>query len=131
MNIDMKDLRIESSRKSPLVSLKDSSIQFVGRSIPEDPAEFFKPVMVWIKEYVKALADHTTIDLKFEYINTASIKWIYKILKILGKVEDHQKKMVINWYYEVGDDDMYELGHVLKKLVLSPFNFIEVEEKPD
>jgi len=124
----MQDLTIESTRKSPFVRLTDGNIQFSGRAIPEDPAEFFKPVMAWIKEYAKSLADHTTIDLKFEYINTATTKWIYNILKILGEVEGHQKKMVVNWHYEEGDDDMYELGHVLKKLVLSPFHFIEVEE---
>lgn len=124
----MQDLFIESTRKSPLVSLKNGNLQFSGRAIPEDPAEFFKPIMVWIKEYAKSLADHTTIDLKFEYINTATTKWIYNILKILGEVEGHQIKMVINWHYEEGDDDMYELGHVLKKLVLSPFNFIEMKE---
>jgi len=124
----MKDILIKPTRKSPLVNLKQGYIEFSGRSIPEDPAEFFKPVVRWIKEYAKALADHTTIDLKFEYINTASTKWIYNILKTLGEIEGHQKKIVINWHYETGDDDMYELGHVLKKLVLSPFNFIEVEE---
>ncbi len=127
----MQDLLIESTRKSPLVSLQDGNLQFSGRAIPENPADFFKPVMVWIKEYTKSLADHTTIDLKFEYINTAATKWIYNVLKILGEVEGHQKKMVVNWHYEVGDDDMYELGHVLKKLVLSPFNFIEEEETTD
>lgn len=127
----MQDLLIEPTRKSPFVSLKEGNLQISGRAIPENPADFFKPVMVWIKDYSKSIADHTTIDLKFEYINTATTKWIYKILKILGEVEGHQNKMVVNWHYEEGDDDMYELGHVLKKLVLSPFNFIEVEETVD
>jgi len=127
----MNDLRINPTRKTPLVNLKDGSIQFSGRAIPEDPVEFFKPVMVWIKDYAKELSGHTTIDLQFEYINTSSTKWIYNVLKTLGEVEGHHKKMVVNWHYEEGDDDMYELGHVLRKLVMAPFNFIEVAEKPD
>jgi len=127
----MTDLYLMGTRKSPLVHLKDGNLQFSGRTIPEDPAEFFKPVMVWINDYAKEMADHTTVDLNFEYINTASTKWIYAILKTLGGVEGHKKKMVVNWHYEVGDDDMYELGHVLRKVVESPFNFIEVEEHPD
>jgi hypothetical protein len=124
----MTDLHITETRKSPLVHLKDGNLQFSGRTIPEDPAAFFEPVIGWVKEYARDMAEHTTVDLKFEYINTASTKWIYNILKTLGEVEDHQKKMVVNWHYEVGDDDMYELGHVLRKVVESPFNFIEVEE---
>ena len=127
----MADLHIMATRKSPLVHLQDGKLHFSGRTIPENPAEFFKPVMDWVKEYARGMADHTIIDLNFEYINTASTKWIYNILKTLGEVEGHQKKMVVNWHYEVGDDDMYELGHVLRKVVESPFNFIEVEEEDD
>ena len=124
----MTDLTIVATRKSPQINLQDGSLQFSGRTIPEDPAEFFKPIMEWVNDYAKQMADHTVVDLNFEYINTASTKWIYNILKTLGDVKDHQKKMEVNWHYESGDDDMYELGHVLRKVVDSPFNFIEVDE---
>ena len=36
--------------------------------------------------------------------------------------------MEINWHYEVGDDDMYELGQFFQPYISIPMNFIETEE---
>lgn len=41
------------------------------------------------------------------------------------KIKD---QLLINWYYEEGDDDMQELGEILKSLMNSRFNLIETEE---
>jgi len=36
--------------------------------------------------------------------------------------------MSITWSYEVGDDDMYELGKFIESMIEIPMNYIEVEE---
>ena len=127
----MKELIIEPTAESIGVSLKNGLLEFSGRSIPEDPMKLFNPILEWTEEYVKNPPPSTTINLKFEYINTSSSKFILSILEILNKVYSGQNKMTINWSYEVGDDDMYELGKFFETMIQIPINYIEVEESID
>ncbi len=34
----------------------------------------------------------------------------------------------ITWYYEEGDEDMCELGYILKSLIRCPFILVEVDD---
>lgn len=124
----MEDLHFPGTRHTPDVKLKKGSIAFTGRSVPSDPELFFKPILDWITAYCSQSLVHTTIELKFEYINTASTKWIFNILKLLGENEKAGENLDIAWYYEQGDDDMFDLGMIFQSLVPSEFKFIETPE---
>lgn len=116
----------ESTRNTPWVILDPGKIFIMGRSIPENPGEFYRPVYEWIQEYKLKYNGKTIIGLGFEYINTTSTKWIYSILKEVAEMKDISKNVSINWYYEQGDEDMSELGFILRSLVDCPFVVIEV-----
>jgi hypothetical protein len=118
----------EETKDTPFVKLEHGLIEVRGRSISEDPKVFYSPVFDWIKQYVKNPADPTIIDLRFEYINTSSTKWVFNILKLIGEEFDRKKDIHISWYYENGDDDMLELGKIFESLVKRPFTFVETEE---
>jgi len=119
--------KTDPTRKTPWIVLEPGKIFIMGRSIPENSGEFYRPVIDWIKKYI--LSDHgkTKIELGFEYINTSSIKWIYSLLKELSEMEDLAEKAFVTWYYECGDDDMSELGVILRSLIICPFTIVEVE----
>ena len=126
---NMKPLVIEPTPESLGVSLKSGLLEFSGRSIPEDPMKLFTPILDWIEEYIKNPPASTSINLNFEYINTSSSKFILNILEILNRAYDTEKSnMDINWSYEVGDEDMYELGKFIESMIEIPMNYIEVEE---
>jgi hypothetical protein len=120
--------REEPTRRTPWISLEPGRIFIMGRSIPEDPGEFFRPVHGWISEYASSHAETTRIDIGFEYINTSSIKWIFNILKEISEMPDIKKKVKISWYYEEGDEDMSELGFILKSLIDCSFVLTEIDE---
>ena len=125
----MKELIIEPTAESIGVSLKNGLLEFSGRSIPEDPMKLFNPILEWTEEYVKNPPPSTTINLKFEYINTSSSKFILNILEILDKAYDvKEDNMSITWSYEIGDDDMYELGKFIESMIEIPMSYVEVEE---
>ena len=121
-------MRIEATKDTPFVHLENGFIELHGRSIAEDPKSFYQPVYDWVDQYVDQPADATRIVLNFEYINTASTKWVYNILKIFGDRFSTEKDIHISWYYERGDDDMLELGKIFETLVKRPFKYIETEE---
>jgi len=52
------------------------------------------------------------------------IYWIKKI----ATISHLNKKIVINWYYEEGDEDILEQGEHISSVVSIPFNFIEISD---
>ena len=118
----------EPSKRTPWIILEPGRIFIVGRSIPENPGVFYRPVLEWISKYVQNYSGKTRIELGFEYINTASTKWIYAILKELSELKELVQNGSVTWYYEQGDEDMCELGFILRSLVECPFTIIELKE---
>jgi Ran GTPase-activating protein (RanGAP) involved in mRNA processing and transport len=117
----------ESSKRTPRILLEPGRIFIMGRSIPDNPGEFFRPVLEWISLFAKENSEVTEIDLGFEYINTSSTKWIFTIVKELAEMKDIETKAKVTWYYEHGDDDLCELGFILRSLVDCPFLVVEVK----
>ena len=124
----------EPTRRTPRIVLETGRIFIVGRSFPENPGEFYRPVYEWISRYVQINGHKTSIELGFEYINTSSIKWVYNIIKEISEMKNLADNVRIIWYYDMGDEDMCELGFILKSLVDCPFFVVEsegVERTPD
>ncbi len=125
----MQDFLINGTKRTPQVKLENGTIHFSGRSVPADPAVFYQPIYNWINEYHQKGLISTNIILNFEYINTASTKWIFNILKVLGKADKAHEKLNVTWYFEEGDDDMFDLGNIFQSLVPTDFKFVETKEK--
>ena len=118
----------EPSKRTPWIILEPGRIFIMGRSIPENPGDFYRPVQEWLSEYARNNVDKTKIEFGFEYINTSSIKWIYTLLKELSEMKEILRNARVMWYYEHGDEDMCELGFILRSLVECPFVVVEVDE---
>jgi hypothetical protein len=126
--MSLKSLKIEFTKKTPQIILEPGRIQIVGRSISENPGECYRPVYEWVSEYAVEGMRMTDILLGFEFINTTSMMWVYSILKELAKIPDMPVRAKISWYYEEGDEDMRDLGLILRSLVNCPFNIVEVDD---
>jgi len=123
----IKKYLIEPTRRTPRIILEPGRFFIVGRSIPENPGEFYRPVYEWISKYVQSKGQRTVVELGFEYINTSSTKWIYNIIKKISSMKDVTGNVSICWYYDTGDEDMCELGFIMKSLVDCQFYVIESE----
>ena len=117
--------RIPALRNTPFVHIREGEIIFRGRCIPEDPNIFFRPLLNDIKEYCqhKFLKTHVIMDL--EYINTSSTRWLVDLLSELHKCK---QEILVEWYYEFGDEDMMDLGKIIQSVVKVPFRFEEIPE---
>jgi len=121
-------LHIKPSKRSPLVLFEPGRLVILGRSIIENPSVFYDPALKWIADPDRNWQPETRIIFGFEYINTGSTKWLYLILRQLAEIRDFCSTGSITWYYEEGDNDMFELGNMLKPLVECNFNIIELPE---
>lgn len=123
----MDNIRIEGTSKTPSVAFDAGSglMEVKGRSIPENSIEFYKPLMDWIEAYAKVAQPKTTVNIHLEYFNTSSSKCILDLFK---KLEAVNNEIVINWYYEEDDEDMFEAGEDYDAIINIPFRMIEIEE---
>lgn len=123
----MKELKLPGTKSSPEVILNPSGIiKIKGRSISENILDFFKPVEEWVIEYIKTPADITCLDITLEYFNSASAKLLIRLFLKISYVQLKNKKFIINWYYEEGDEDILERGEYFSSVLNIPFNFIRV-----
>jgi len=105
----MNELKIAATKNSPEVILSpDGIIKLKGRSIHENMMEFYKPIDTWVDEYITEPADITCVDISLEYFNSASAKILINLLHKISQVQLKNKKFIINWYYEEGDDDIWK-----------------------
>ena len=123
----MEEIILEATEKFPAIHLKDGFIGITGRSIPEDPKKEYKPILNWVKEYVKNPPPSTEVRIKIEYSDTGSTKCIFDILKVLAvcRNQNHRIEMVFNWVYEKGDGEIVELGEFMESKLNVMFNYIQ------
>ncbi len=102
----------QASEDTPQIILdKDKGyISFSGVSMPENTRGFYDPISEWITRYSRSPQGNTTVDFKFEYLNSASSKVLFDIMKQLQTISNNGHSLQINWYYLEEDDDMYEAG---------------------
>ncbi|MBI1769911.1 MAG: DUF1987 domain-containing protein [Bacteroidetes bacterium] len=117
----MEILNLKGTEDTPNIILdkKNGIFEISGRSLPEDSAEFYRPVIEWINGYAKEANPATEFVFKLEYFNTASSKLILDVLSALEEI----KSMKILWYFHDDDEDMEEAGQEFSELVEIPFEF--------
>ena len=123
----MKELVIQKTNNTPGINFDPEAglMKIEGRSIPENPGDFFDPLIEWLEEYYKNPVEITRFEMNLEYVNSGSSKYLLGIFRILKKKHDAGKKCAISWYYEEDDEAIFGLGEHYKNTIKVPFNLIE------
>lgn len=120
-------LHIDFSKRTPMVFFEEGKMFIIGRSIIENPSDFYNPVFSFLSQYITDYQRGIDFYFAFEHINTGSVKWLFVLLKELLKSHNITHKTSINWYYEKDDDDLQELGYIFRSLVPCKFSITEVD----
>jgi hypothetical protein len=125
------NLFIEPTRVSPFISYSPNQniLSLRGRSSPENPIEFYKPVFEFLENYKSSGNTSITVDVCLEYFNTSSTKVLFNIFKAIDKLKSNNIDGTINWYYEEWDDDMMEIGEDFSQDLELSFNLKEIIEE--
>jgi hypothetical protein len=117
----MEIINLEGTEDTPKIILDKTNgiFEISGRSLPEDSAEFYQPVIDWIGNYGAEPNPKTNFVFKLEYFNTASSKLILDVLSKLETIPN----LSISWYFHEDDEDMEEAGEEFAELVEIPFEF--------
>jgi hypothetical protein len=125
-----KRYHIDRTETSPAVDLdlENGIMEFTGRSLPANSEQFYNRVYAWLDQYLREPRGNTTVNMRLDYLDTSSSKHLYNIFDKLDAVNEHGKRVCVNWHYESGDEEMAETGKDYQSFFNLDFRFIEVDE---
>jgi hypothetical protein len=112
----MKDFFIDATERTPAVRFRAESceLSLEGESYPEDVAAFYGDVIPVLESWSESDAECIHVLVRLIYINSSSMKALYRIFDILDNGRELGKTVSIRWCYLVDDDVMQELGEDFK-----------------
>lgn len=128
----MEHLYIEATSHTPEVyfNIDENKLCLLGRSFPEDAAVFYSPVIAWLENNITEFSERFVLEVEFEYFNTASAKYLLKLIRVMEKYKETSKVPVsVRWNYFKNDLDMKDSGIEYQRFVTIPFEFIGVDKK--
>ncbi|WP_083261154.1 DUF1987 domain-containing protein [Crocinitomix algicola] len=123
-----ENLIYEGTRSTPQVELNPETGKFriEGRSIPENAFEFYKPVMEWLIEYNKTPNVETHLEIYLEYINSGSLKQLFRIIYVLEDALEMGNESYVTWFYRKGDELMLQKGLEFQQFLDIPIQLKEI-----
>ena len=119
------ELHILPTDRTPEYFLNpNGNIKIKGRGVVVNLVEFPPQIMNWINAYIIDPADITTVIIAFDYLNSYSTVNLLSTLRKLSQVIQLSKKLVIKWYYEEMEDDIFDQGEYISTTLNIPFEFI-------
>ena len=122
----MEVVKIVGTDDTPSVTLDVANeiFEVSGRSLPEDVASFYEPILEWLDGYSEEAIAKTVFNFKLVYFNTASSKMLLDILLKLEEMYESGKDVLIKWHFPDDDEDMEEAGEEYADIVEVPFEQI-------
>ncbi|MBN2487314.1 MAG: DUF1987 domain-containing protein [Bacteroidales bacterium] len=126
----MEILQIERTDNTPKIVFDPDEFMFVirGASRPENARKFYEPILTWLEGFTAQLPSTSqplSVEVKLKYFNSASMNYLNDIFRLIAKIHNNGKRILIDWYTEEDDDVMRQAGQELSELSGLPFNFIE------
>jgi hypothetical protein len=110
---EFSNLFVEQTPKTPMIDFNQYNGELIlyGKSIPENAAKVYEPILNWVNEYILHARPTTNFRLNLEYFNTASTIWLVKVLKILIQIKDPDYVLILHIYLNLEDfEEMEESG---------------------
>jgi hypothetical protein len=125
--MDMQNLIIVKSLNTPSIEfLTNGILRISGRSVPENPVEFFKDVFTWLNEYQNSDLKKTEFHIDLEYYNSSSSIVLLHILRKLKHCLRLGFDVQVHWHNSFNDEEMIESGRYYEKIVKIPFHYHEL-----
>ena len=112
----MSELHITATDRTPEIrlSIDEGVFSMKGESFPEDVSAFYGQVIVAIDQLPVAVKKPMSVDISMVYINSSSIKAMFRIFEGFEAVRKAGHELSITWNFQDDDDIMQELGEDFK-----------------
>ena len=118
----------KQTKNTPYVHLdaENKVFEISGVSFSEDIAEFYKPILKWVDDFIPKLEGELLCKFHFDVLNSFSHKKIFNLLITLNNFAQNGKKIKVQWAHDEDDEDIMEMGEDLDELIDLPFQIKSV-----
>lgn len=96
-------------------------VTMAGESYPENPFEFFQPLIDWVGQFLGAGDRPLDLELELIYLNTSSIRAMMDIFDHLEEAHQAGRQVRVRWTYEPENERVGELAEEFKEDCSFPF----------
>lgn len=116
---EINSIFTEGSLKTPHIDFNYLTGELIlsGRSIPENAAKVYDPLVKWIGNYIKSPRQVTNFRLNLEYFNSSTTIWLAKLIKALAKIEEKDCILNIHVYFAAEDFDEMDTDEIRNIIV--------------
>ncbi|MDI1353620.1 MAG: DUF1987 domain-containing protein [bacterium] len=127
----METYIIKGTHKTPSIHFDAVAgiLEIQGRSIHENPYEFYQPLVDFLSKHSVATLPTCEVTINLEYFSTSSSRCLFMILKKLREINGAGASVKVKWLYEEGDDEMRESGEEFHELLEIPFELIQTKRQ--
>ncbi len=115
------ELRQTSSTPLVLADQEQGRITMAGDSYPENPFEFFQPIIDWIENYLSQDTRPLHLELALVYLNTSSIRAMMDIFDRMEEAFQHGREVSVHWTFDPENERVGELADEFKEDCTFPF----------
>lgn len=115
------ELRQTSSTPQVLADQEHGRITMAGDSYPENPFEFFQPIIDWIENYLSQDTRPLHLELALVYLNTSSIRAMMDIFDRMEEAFQHGREVSVHWTFDPENERVGELADEFKEDCTFPF----------
>lgn len=127
-----EEVHILPTNTTPEIILNPGGkIKIRGRAIDESRAKVPEQVQNWIDDYILDPAELTEVTIALEFLNSFNTIILTTTLKKITQVSQLGKKLIIRWYYEEDDVDLFERGEYISSTINFPIEFITTNKITD
>lgn len=119
----MHDIDLAQTPSTPLVrtSSQEGRLTMAGDSYPENPFEFFQPIIDWVDSYLTDANGPLAFDLALVYLNTSSIRAMMDIFDRLEEAHQNGRQVSVHWSYDPDNERVGELAEEFREDCTFPF----------
>ncbi|MBI5382244.1 MAG: DUF1987 domain-containing protein [Opitutae bacterium] len=122
----MENLNLARSKSTPEVAFDAAAgiMAMTGESYPENSFEYYRPLLVWLQQYLPTASVPLTFNFNLSYLNTGSTKSVMDILDLLEDAYEGGKVVQVNWYYDAENDRALSNAEEFREEVRVPFRIL-------
>ena len=116
--MSMESISIKETEATPSIEFSpgEGLLIIKGRSHPENAKVFYGPLIDWCEGYAKEPADKTILRIQLEHFNTISSKSLLDVFRTLKPIQNLEKDLVVDWYYESDDEELLDAGRTYEEI---------------
>jgi hypothetical protein len=105
---------IHQTRTTPFAEFKNGYLIIRGKSMPFNYPDIYDTIQDRMTLYMKHPEEKTRIDICLSAINASSKRSLINTFRLFEKMNKRGMNILINWFYQPDDEDVYELGEFCK-----------------